>query len=134
MPRTKAFSIKMAGLPNMVDAIFAGNHDDPGWVEMNANDKGRACVDALFPEARIAWREPGNGAPADWHNFIITIPDVVAEMETARALAITRGADLDEANPDALALLLAMGVMRQGGRAAYFREGQIEIVLPHSGH
>jgi hypothetical protein len=24
--------------------------------------------------------------------------------------------------------------MRQGGRAAYFREGQIEIVLPHSGH
>ena len=134
MPRTKTFSIKMADLPNMVDAIFAGNHDDPGWVEMNANDKGRACVDALFPEAHIAWREPGNGAPADWHNFIITIPDVVAEMETAPALAITRGADLDEANPDALALLLAIGVMRQGGRAAYFREGQIEIVLPHSGH
>jgi len=134
MPRTKTFSIKMADLPNMVDAIFAGNHDDPEWVEMNANDKGRACVDALFPEAHIAWREPGNGAPADWHGFIINIPDVVAEMETALALAITRGADLDEANPDALALLLAIGVMRQGGRAAYFREGQIEIVLPHSGH
>jgi len=99
MPRTKTFSIKMADLPNMVDAIFAGNHDDPGWVEMNANDKGRACVDALFPEAHIAWREPGNGAPADWHSFIITIPDVVAEMETALALAITRDADLDEANP-----------------------------------
>ena len=42
MPRTKTFSIKMADLPNMVDAIFAGNHDDPGWVEMNANDKGAA--------------------------------------------------------------------------------------------
>jgi hypothetical protein len=55
-------------------------------------------------------------------------------METALALAIARGADLDEANPDALALLLAIGVMRQGGRAAYFRGGQIEIVLPHSGH
>jgi hypothetical protein len=134
MPRTKTFSIKMADLPNMVDAIFAGDHDDPGWVEMSANDKGRACVDALFPEAHIAWREPGNGAPADWHGFIINIPDVVAEMETALALAITRDPDLDEANPDALALLLAMGVMRQGGRAAYFREGQIEIVLPHSGH
>jgi hypothetical protein len=92
---------------------------------MSANDKGRACV---------AWREPGNGAPADWHGFIINIPDVVAEMETALALAITRDPDLDEANPDALALLLAMGVMRQGGRAAYFREGQIEIVLHHSGH
>jgi hypothetical protein len=32
----------MADLPNMVDAIFAGNHDDPGWVEMNVN----AMVDA----------------------------------------------------------------------------------------
>jgi hypothetical protein len=42
MPRTKTFSIKMADLPNMVDAIFAGNHDDPGWIEMSANDKGRA--------------------------------------------------------------------------------------------
>ena len=103
MPRTKTFSIKMADLPNMVDAIFAGDHDDPGWVEMNANDKGRACVDALFPEAHIAWRETGIGAPADWHGFVINIPDVVAEMETAPALAITRGADLDEANPDALA-------------------------------
>jgi hypothetical protein len=100
---------------------------------MNANDKGRACVDALFPEAHVAWREPGDGAPADWHGFIINIPDVVGEMETARALAITRGADLDEANPDALALLLAIGVMRQGGRAAYFRAGQIEIVLPPFG-
>jgi len=55
-------------------------------------------------------------------------------MGTALALAITRCADLGETNPDALALLLAMGVMRQGGRAAYFREGQIEMVLPHSGH
>ena len=89
MPRAKTFSIKMADLPNMVDAIFAGDHDDPGWVEMSANDKGRACVDALFPEAHIAWREPGNGAPADWHGFIINIPDVVAEMETALALAVT---------------------------------------------
>jgi hypothetical protein len=65
MPRTKTFSIKMADLPNMVDAIFAGNHDDPGWVEMNVNDKGRACVDALFPGGHIAWSEPGVGLPAD---------------------------------------------------------------------
>jgi hypothetical protein len=134
MPRAKTFSIKMADLPSMVDAIFAGDHDDPGWVEMSANDKGRACVDALFPGAHIEWREPGTGAPADWLGFVISIPDVVAEMDTALALAITRCADLGETNPDALALLLAMGVMRQGGRAAYFREGQIEMVLPHSGH
>ena len=134
MPRTKTFSIKMGDLPNMVDAIFAGDHDDPGWVEMNANDKGRACVNALFPEARIAWRESGNGAPADWHGFVINIPDVVAETETALPRDITGGADLDEAKPYALALLLAVGVVRQGGRAAHLHEGHIEIALPHSGH
>jgi hypothetical protein len=47
---------------------------------------------------------------------------------------ITGGADLDEAKPDALALLLAVGVVRQGGRAAYLHGGHIEIALPHSGH
>jgi hypothetical protein len=54
------------------------------------------------------------------------VPDVVAEIETALPLDITRGDDLDEANPDALALLLAVGVVRQGGRAAYLHEGHIE--------
>ena len=134
MPGTKTFSIKMADLPNMVDAIFAGNHDDPGWVEMNVNDKGRACVDALFPGGHIAWSEPGVGLPADWRGFDINVPDVVAEIETALPMDITGGADLDEAKPDALALLLAVGVVRQGGRAAYLHEGHIEIALPHSGH
>jgi hypothetical protein len=103
----------MADLPNMVDAIFAGNHDDPGWVEMNVNDKGRACVDALFPGGHIAWSEPGVGLPADWRGFDINVPDVVAEIETALPMDITGGADLDEAKPDALALLLAVGVVRQ---------------------
>jgi hypothetical protein len=134
MPRTKSFKMAIADLPNMVDAIFAGNHDDPGWVEMNVNDRGRACVDALFPRGHIAWRKPGVGLPADWRGFNINVPDVVAEMETALPLDITRGHDLDEANPDALVLLLALGVTRQGGRAAYLHEGHIEIALPHSGH
>jgi hypothetical protein len=62
------------------------------------------------------------------------VPDVVAEIETALPMDITGGADLDEAKPDALALLLAVGVVRQGGRAAYLHEGHIEIALPHSGH
>jgi hypothetical protein len=134
MPGTKTFNIKMADLPNMVDAIFVGNHDDPGWVEMEVNDAGRACVDALFPGGHIAWGKPCVGLPADWHGFSINIPDVVAAIETKLPLDITRGDDLAEANPDALALLLAIGVTRQGGRAAYLHEGQIEIALPHSGH
>ena len=101
---------------------------------MNVNDKGRACVDALFPGSHIAWSEPGVGLPADWRSFDINVPDVVAEIETALPMDITGGADLDEAKPDALALLLAVGVVRQGGRAAYLHEGHIEIALPHSGH
>ena len=43
----------------MVDAIFEGNHDAHGWMVMTANLKGRECINALFPRARIAWRDPG---------------------------------------------------------------------------
>jgi hypothetical protein len=91
-------------VPNMVDAYFVGDHGEHGWVRIDANDKGRACVDALFPKAHIAWREPSERMPPDWHGFIMNIPNVVAEIETALPMDITRGADLDEANPDALAL------------------------------
>ena len=60
---------------------------------------------------------------ADWHGFVINIPDVVAEMETALALAITRGADLGEANPDALALLLALRYGRHAPGRPRFPRG-----------
>ena len=121
-------------LPHMLDAVFAGNHDHypNGWVIMEANDKGRACVEALFPGAHIAWGAPGNIVPADWHGFEIHVPDVVAALpETKLPLEVTGGADLYEANPDALALLLAFGVVRQGGRAGLFRDGCLDIIQCH---
>ena len=46
-------------IADMVDAIFEGNHDAHGWMVMTANLKGRECINALFPRARIAWRDPG---------------------------------------------------------------------------
>jgi hypothetical protein len=119
-------------LPNMLDAVFAGNHNHypNGWVIMEVDDKGRACVEALFPQAHIAWT-PGDIA-ADWYSFEIHVPGVVAGLpETKLPLEMTRGADLDAANPDALALLLAFGVIRQGGRAAVFRDGGLDIIQLH---
>ena len=121
-------------LPNMLDALFAGNHDHfpNGWVIMEVNDTGRACVEALFPKAHIAWSAPGDIVPADWHGFEVNVPDVVAALpETKLPLEITHGADLYEANPDALALLLAFGVVRQGGRAGVFRDGGLDIIQRH---
>jgi hypothetical protein len=124
----KQFSVAISKLPNMVDAVFVGNHDKPGgWVIMEVNAKGRSCVDALFPDAHIAWGDPGDVMPADWHGFEINLPDVVSAMPTKLPLEITKGADLDVANPDALALLLAIGVTRQGGRSAILRDGHLDI-------
>jgi hypothetical protein len=81
---------------------------------MYAAAKGRECIDALFPRAHIEWKDDCP-MPREWRAFSINLPDVVAATETRLPLEITRGANLDEATPDALAFLLAMGVRRQGG-------------------
>ena len=133
--KSKEFEAAIRDLPNLVDALFVGNPDVPGWVSMNVSPKGRECVDALFPQAQIAWRKSDfptdpSGDWGDWRGFEINLPDVVAQTETKLPLEITGGADLDEAQPDALALLLAIAVKRQGGRSAYFARGCMEIFHP----
>ena len=124
---SRRFDIDVSDLPNMVDALFVGNHEKPGWVSIAVNAKGRGCVDALFPQAHIAWRDAGDLVPPDWHGFDINLPDVISATQTKLPLEITGGADLDAANPDALAFLLAAGVNRQGGRNAILRDGWLEI-------
>jgi hypothetical protein len=109
------FKAKLADIINLVDAIFDGNREMLGWVIMAANAKGRECINALFPHGHIAWHATDPALPKDWRGFNIKVPDVVGNMETKLPLEITKGADLDYATPEALGLLLAMGVNRQGG-------------------
>jgi hypothetical protein len=119
----KTIRIKHADIPNMVDAVFAGVQDDPGWVEMYATAKGRACIDALFPKAHIEWKNDCSPfLPRDWRAFSIHLPSVIDATETLLPLEITGGDDLHEATPDALAFLLAFGVSRQGARSAVSRK------------
>ena len=132
--KTKKFNAALADILNMADVVFAGVPDDPGWVTMEANLKGRECVDALFPHAHIAWREPEPGMPPDWRGFSIHLPDVVASTETKLPLEITGGKNLYEVAPDALAFLLAIGVNRQGGRSAIWRGEKMEIYVPPAGN
>jgi hypothetical protein len=132
--RAKRIKVRGSDLLNMVDAVFVGVQDDQGWVVMCADTKGRECIDALFPKAHIAWKDDcGETMPSEWRAFSINLPEVVAETETRLPLEITRGADLDEAAPDALAFLLAMGVRRQGGRSAVQREGRFDVYIPEGG-
>jgi hypothetical protein len=98
---------------------------------MTANAKGRECVNALFPNAKIAWREQDPADPPGWLGFTINLPGVVAGLSTTKLpLDITKGANLDDATPDQLALILATGVKRQGGRSAVSRNGKLEIFRP----
>jgi hypothetical protein len=140
----KHFKIDLKNdLPHMLDAVFTGSHghQPSGWVLMDVNDEGRAHVEALFLPARIRWRDPClvGFVPSNWHGFEIHVPGVVAWLterrgaaqafpETKLPLEIARGLDLNVVNPDALAFLLAVGVVRQGGRAAVFRNDRLEIV------
>jgi hypothetical protein len=125
-PSTKRIRIKATDIPDMVNAVFFGVQDAQGWVEMYADAIGRERIDALFPKAHIAWKDDCP-MPRGWRVFSINLPDVVSATETKLPLEITRGANLDEATPDALALLLAVGAGRQGARCAVLRGGRLEI-------
>jgi hypothetical protein len=132
--KTRKFKAKSADIPNLADAVFEGDHEMPGWVIMAVNKKGRECVEALFPQAHIAWRDAGSLFPTDWQGFKINVPDVVAHAGPNKLPDITGGASLDEASPEALAFLLAAGVKHQGGRSALLRNGRLEFFRPHTGN
>ena len=114
--KSKAFTMKLADLPSLVDAIFDGDDKMPGWVHMFANVKGCNHVDALFPQACIEWRElPLPGLPDDWADMRVTSGSRLATQQTCR-LKVSAGRTIDDSTPDQLALLLAFGVRRDGGR------------------
>ena len=111
--------IEVADIPNIVDVVFDPDHEMPGCVLMFANAKGRDHVDGLFPRARIAWRDAGPQFPDDWRGFKINLPVVVLATETNLPFdIIPSGRAIEESTPRQLALLLAYGVKRDGGRAA----------------
>ncbi len=119
--KSKAFTMKLTDLPNMVDAVFDGDHKRPGWVHMFANAKGCNHVDALFPQAHIEWRELPPGFPDGWHGMKVNLPEVVSATTTNLPLeVIPAGRTIDDSTPDQLALLLAFGVRRDAvGRQSF---------------
>jgi len=134
--KSKAFTMKLGDLPNMVDAIFDGDHKRLGWVHMFANAKGCNHVDALFPQACIEWRElPLPGLPGDWRGMKVNLPEAISTTTTNLPLeVIAAGRTIDDTTPDQFALLLAFGVRRDGGRAAILRQNNgavsVEIFTP----
>jgi hypothetical protein len=133
--KSKAFTMKLGDLPNMVDAVFDGDHKRFGWVHMFANAKGCDHVDGLFPQTHIEWRELPPGLPDDWRGMRVHLPEVVSATKTNLPLeVIPAGRAIDDSTPDQLALLLAFGVRRDGGRAAILRQNNgavsVEIFTP----
>jgi hypothetical protein len=122
--KSKVFTMRLGDLLNMVDAVFDGHHKMPGWVHMFANANGCSHVDALFPQARIEWRElPLPGLPDDWRGMQVNLPEAVSTTTTKPPLeVISAGRTIDDCSSDQLALLLAFGVRRDGGRAAILRQ------------
>jgi hypothetical protein len=113
-----------------LDVVFIGNHNRYGcWVIMQANEKGRALIDALFPKHRFFWGTPLKNVPADWreHEINVATADIAAETELRNEFFdMTKNIDGDEIDPDAGARVIANAVSRQGGRAAVvLRNGRV---------
>ena len=100
---------------------------------MAANAKGRRCIEQVFPSAFIKWREPGDGSfplPPDWQGFSLNVPDVAALPVPNNLPPITGGVPLDEAQPDALAVLMAIAAKDQGARAGMLKsDGSMNIFV-----
>jgi hypothetical protein len=133
--KSNAFTIKWGDMPNMVDAVFDGDHKMPGWVLMFANTKGCGHVDGLFPEAHIEWHELPTGLPDDWRGMRVNLTEVVSATKTNLPLEVIQTErTIDDSTPDQLALLLAFGVRRDGGRAAVLSHNNgavsVKIFIP----
>ena len=51
--KSEAFTMKLGDLPNMVDAIFDGDHKSPGWVHMLPTPRA-ATTSMLCSRKRIS--------------------------------------------------------------------------------
>ena len=133
--KSDAFTIKWSDIPNMVDAVFDADHKMPGWVLMFASAKGCGHVDDLFPEEHIEWHELPPGLPDDWRHMRVNLPEAVSVTKTNLQLELLQaGRTIDDCTPDQLALLLAFGVRRDGGRAAILSHNNgavsVKIFIP----
>ena len=137
LPKAKrAFTTDMETIAQlgMCDVLVIADPtaDVPGWVGVLASDKGKASVNALFPSLAIQWgisvEHPG------WSQAGINIPKAVASMPDHKLpMQITDGKPLDEAQPDALAFLLAWGAKEQGATVAHhtkFGRGAVHLYQP----
>ena len=106
--KSKTFTMKLGDLPNMVDAVFDGDHKRPGWLHMFANAEGCDHIDGLFPQVQIEWHGVGPDFPANWRGVKVNLPEVVSSTQTNLPLeVIPAGRTIDDGSPDQLALLLA---------------------------
>jgi hypothetical protein len=129
MVKQLRFQLPIQDIPQVVDALLIGLPD--GWVEISANERGRTAIEAVFPDAYIAWRDPGKGFPEEWLGFTLNLPDVASR--TKHHLPPINNTPLDDARPDALAFLLAIAAKNQGVRSGIWRENRkIEIFHPPS--
>ncbi len=132
-----AFTIKWSDVPDMVDAVFDGEYKTPGWVLMFASARGCGLVDGLFPEEHIEWHELPPGLPDDWRHIRVHLTELVSVTKTNLQLELIQAPQtIEDCTPDQLALLLAFGVRRDGGRAAIIRRNNgaesVEFFFPQA--
>jgi hypothetical protein len=136
----KTFSATFEQIREMCDALFHGMDPDDmsgehkgqhGWVDISTSDKGRQAIEAVFPNAVIEWRHPSDNL-LGWAEFTINVPRLAAGLPVHHLpLEITKGDDLNQSTPDALAFLLAMAAKRQGARVAVqMQDGTVDFFVP----
>jgi hypothetical protein len=130
--KSASFEVALTDIPNMVDVLFDLDHKRPGWVIMAANPKGRQHIENMFPHHQIKWREAGPELPEDWREFKVNAPGVASKYGARLPVDVIPTDSIDDSTPEQLAMLLAFGVKRDGGRAAvidYTRDASPTVMV-----
>lgn len=102
-----------------------------------ASARGCGLVDGLIPGEQIVWHELPPGLPDDWRYIRVNLTEVVSVTRTNLQLELIQAPrTIDDCTPDQLALLLAFGVRRDGGRVAIIRRNNgaesLEFFFPQA--
>jgi hypothetical protein len=117
---TKEIKITWRIVPDMTDVLCVCEPRGGGAVTVLANQRGRECLQKVFPNAQIPWEPNTCNMPRDWLHSIFLVPELARGHHALPP--ITGNVPLEEAAPAALTYPLAYAVQTQGVRAMTWDE------------
>jgi hypothetical protein len=134
----REFLTAFAEISQMVDVLFIGcDGEYLGEVVAKASPAGREAVRKLFPDCHTEWRDLGPDTaifPDDWREFTFVVRGLTQELPALGSKHslpqnLIDLLPIEDISPDQWAVLMAIGAMNQGARAAFWSISQNKVEI-----